>query len=128
MDGQEPGTGQEVSDWILRISDWPFRRYTTGNIDLVFRPCEFHEYQDVLDMVSKQATRDRHVGWFDQYARLEGEMNVRDIVVGVVNGSIVAAALTYVKNNQSYVHDDIPWPPTIGDDVAGITCICIAGL
>lgn len=128
MDGQEPGTGQEVSDWILRISDWPSRRYTTGNIDLVFRLCEFHEYQDVLDMVSKQATRDGRVGWFDQYARLEGEMNVRDIVVGVANGSIVAAALTYVKNNQSYVHDDIPWPTTIGDDVAGITCICIAGL
>jgi GNAT superfamily N-acetyltransferase len=128
MDGQGPGTGQEVSDWILRISDWPSQRYASSTAGLEFRPCEFYEYQEVLDMVGKQATRDGYVGWFDQYARLEGEMNIRDIVVGIADGTIIAAALTYVKNNQSYVHDDIPWPTAIGDDVAGITCICITGM
>lgn len=127
MDGQEPGTGQEVSDWILGISDWPFQRTLTSTTSLIFRPCEFHEYQEVLDMVSKQATRNGHVGWFDQYARLEGEMNIRDIVVGIADGTIIASALTYVRNNQSYVLDDIPWPAVIGGDVGGITCICITG-
>lgn len=127
MDQQGPGTGQEVCDWLLRISEWlpgPFP--TTAG--LAFRPCELSEFDHVLDMVETEYARNDNVGWYDQYAKLANTMNVRDIVIGMENGTVIAAALTFVKNTGSPVAEDIPWPAAIGDDVGGVTCICITGM
>jgi len=121
----EPGTGQEACDWLLRFDDWP----ATGVMPsgLTFRPCDFHEFEMVLEMVEQDSKRKDNVGWYDQYAKLAGSMNIRDIVLGLEGDRIVATALTYVKKTGSPVAEDLPWAATIGDDVGGVTCICILG-
>lgn len=126
MDQQGPGAGQEVCDWLLRFADWSVRPLPII-AGLAFRACELSEFDRVLDMVEGESARGDNVGWYDQYAKLANTMNVRDIVIGVENEAIVAAALTYVKNTGSPVAEDIPWPSAIGEDVGGVTCICIAG-
>lgn len=121
----EPGTGQEACDWFLRFDDWP----ATGPMPsgLVFRPCEFNEFDTVLSMVSRESRQKNNLGWYDQYAKLADTMNVRDIILGLEGETIVAIALTYTKNNGSPAVDDLPWASTIADDVGGVTCICITG-
>ncbi|KAK0739798.1 hypothetical protein B0T21DRAFT_410124 [Apiosordaria backusii] len=117
---------QEATDWLLKFDNWP----TTGLLPsgLVFRPCEFHEFDMVLALVGAESKRRNNVGWYDQYAKLANSMNIQDIVIGLnEGGSIVAAALTYVKNTGSPAAEDLPWANTIADDVGGVTCICIAG-
>ncbi|KAK3377997.1 hypothetical protein B0H63DRAFT_397624 [Podospora didyma] len=118
------GTGQEVCDWLLRFEDWP----ATGLMPsgLTFRPCEFSEFDMVLEMVESVSKRKDNVGWYDLYAKLANTMNIRDIVVGIEEGAIVAIALTYVKNTGSPAAEDLPWAGMIGDDVGGVTCVCIA--
>ncbi|OIW29533.1 hypothetical protein CONLIGDRAFT_332240 [Coniochaeta ligniaria NRRL 30616] len=124
MDQQGPGAGQEVCDWLLRINDWlPRPLPATGGLE--FRVCELPEFDRVLDMVERESARNDNVGWYDQYAKLANTMNVRDIVIGIEDETVVAAALTFVKNTGSPVAEDIPWPSAIGDDVGGVTCICI---
>ncbi|KAK5654857.1 hypothetical protein OQA88_6893 [Cercophora sp. LCS_1] len=80
----------------------------------------------VLNIISRESGRKENLGWYDQYAKLADTINVRDIVLGFEGDTIVAAAITYFKNNGSPVGDDLPWATTIGDDVGGVTCICIA--
>lgn len=126
MNRQGPGEGQEVCDWMLRMSDWPTRRIPAA-AGLSFRPCELAEFDSVLDLVERESTRNDHVGWYDQYAKLANTMHVRDIIVGVENETIVAAALTHVRLTGSPVAEDIAWPAVIGEDVGGVTCICITG-
>lgn len=120
-----PGSGQEVCDWLLKFKDWP----ATGLMPspLVFRQCEFTEFTMVLEFVERESRRKDNVGWYDQYARLANTMNIRDIVIGLENGAIVAAALTYARNTGSSVAEDLPWASTIADDAGGVTCICING-
>ncbi|KAK0659446.1 hypothetical protein QBC41DRAFT_47288 [Cercophora samala] len=120
-----PGTGQEACDWLLKFKDWPIP--TVLPPGPVFRQCEFHEFDMVLALVGAESRRSDNVGWYDQYAKLANSMNIRDIVVGVnEGGTMVAAALTYVKNTGSPVAEDLPWTNMIGDDVGGVTCVCIA--
>lgn len=126
MDQQGPGRGQEVCDWLLRISDW-LPGPSPAAAGLAFRACELSEFDRVLDLVERESARNDNAGWYDQYAKLANTMNVRDIVVGIDDGTVTAAALTFVKNTGSPVAEDIPWPAAIGDDVGGVTCICITG-
>ncbi|KAB5575719.1 hypothetical protein GE09DRAFT_601907 [Coniochaeta sp. 2T2.1] len=127
MDQTGPGTGQEVCDWILRFSDWlPRQLPTSTNTGTVFRRCESSELESAVAVVERESARNDNVGWYDQYAKLASSKFIRDIVIGIENGSVVATALTYVKNTESPVGEDIPWPAAIGDDVGGVTCICIA--
>lgn len=125
MDQQGPGAGQEVCDWILRMSDWPSRQMPPP-AGIVFRPCEFTEFDSVLEMVAREATGDDNVGWYDQYAKMADTIHIRDIIVGIENQIIVAAALTFVPGTP--VAEDIPWPRAIGNDVGGVTCVCITGM
>ncbi|KAK0727203.1 hypothetical protein B0T26DRAFT_639157 [Lasiosphaeria miniovina] len=118
-----PGSGQEVCDWFLRLEDWPATGYMPPG--LVFRPCEFSEFDAVLEIVEKESRKKTNVGWYDQYAKLAGTMNIRDIVIGLEGGAIVATALTYAKNTGSPVAEDLPWASTISDDTGGVTCVCI---
>jgi hypothetical protein len=127
MDQQGPGTGQEICDWIVRFSDWPTGRFPT-TAGLAFRPCELSEFDNVLDIVERESARNDNVGWYDQYAKLANTMHVRDIIIGIENETIIAAALTYVKNTGSPVAEDIPWAGTLGHDVGGVTCVCITGM
>lgn len=122
----EPGTGQEACDWFLRFEDWPATVQMPPGLS--FRPCDFHEFDMVLNIISQESRRKDNLGWYDQYAKLADTMNVRDIVLGFEGDTIVATAITYFKNNGSPVGDDLPWAATIGDDVGGVTCICITGM
>lgn len=121
----EPGTGQEACDWLLKFEDWPAPDFMPSG--LTFRPCEFSEFDMVLEMVERDSKRKDNVGWYDQYAKLANTMNIRDIILGLEGGRIVATALTYVKKTGSPVAEDLPWAATIADDVGGVTCICILG-
>jgi hypothetical protein len=94
---------------------------------IVFRPCEFNEFDMVLSIVSRESKQKGNLGWYDQYAKLADSMNVRDIILGLEGETIVAIAITYSKNNGSPAVDDLPWASTIADDVGGVTCICIRG-
>ncbi|KAK4167995.1 hypothetical protein QBC43DRAFT_341799 [Cladorrhinum sp. PSN259] len=116
------GSGREVCDWLLRFEDW--RHTGLSASGLSFRMCDFHEFDKVLQLVDSMSNEDT-VGWSDQYAKVANTMNVRDIVIGLDGNNIVAAAMTYVKNTGSLVEEDLPWARTIGDDVGGVTCICI---
>ncbi len=121
-----PGSGQEVCDWLLKFKDWP----ATGPMPsrLSFRPCELTEFDAVLAFVEKESRRkDGMMGWYDQYAKLANTMNVRDIVLGFEDGVIIAAALTYTNNTGSTVAEDLPWASSIGNDVGGVTCVCVSG-
>ncbi|KAH8881536.1 hypothetical protein GQ53DRAFT_667793 [Thozetella sp. PMI_491] len=120
---QIPGMGQEACDWLLRFEDWPLAGVLSSEIQ--FRPCEFDEFETVLKIVDRESRKKDCVGWFDQYAKLANTMNVRDIIVAIEGGTIVATALTYMRNTGSAVFDDLPWGNTISDDVGGVTCICI---
>ncbi|EAQ85923.1 hypothetical protein CHGG_07176 [Chaetomium globosum CBS 148.51] len=84
---------------------------------LSFVPCEFAEFDMVLEFVEKESMKKDTMGWYDQYAKLANTMNIQDIVLGLEGGTIIAAALTYVKNTGSPAADDLPWASTIADDV-----------
>ena len=120
-----PGSGQEICDWFLKFKDWP----ATGPMPshLTFRPCEFAEFDMVLAFVEKEAKKKDNMGWYDQYAKLANTMNIRDIVLGLEEGVIIAVALTYAKNTGSSVAEDLPWASAIADDAGGVTCICVSG-
>lgn len=120
-----PGAGQETTDWLLVFDDWP----TTTLMDskLKFRSCEFSEYHMVMEIVERESRDKDNMGWYDQYAKLEGTMNIEDIVLGLEGQTIMAVALTYVKNTGSPVFEDLPWAGMISDDVGGVTCVCISG-
>jgi len=92
---------------------------------LLFRPCEFHEFEMVLGIISRESKKKDYLGWYDQYAKLADTMNIRDIILGLEGDTIVAIAITYSKNNGSPTVEDLPWADTLGDDVGGVTCICI---
>lgn len=120
-----PGTGEEVCDWLLVFEDWSTT--TMLNPELTFRSCQFSEYHMVMEIVERESRDKDNMGWYDQYAKLEGTMNIEDIVLGLEGQTIVAVALTYVKNTGSPVFEDLPWAGMISDDVGGVTCICISG-
>jgi hypothetical protein len=95
---------------------------------LTFRPCEFTEFDMVLDFVEKESLKKDTMGWYDQYAKLANTMNIQDIVLGLEGDAIIAVALTYVRNTGSPAADDLPWASTIADDVGGVTCVCVSGM
>ncbi|KAF3804424.1 hypothetical protein GCG54_00000778 [Colletotrichum gloeosporioides] len=115
--------GQEVSDWLLRFDDMPATSLSSAG--LTFRRCDFMEFHQVLQIVDRDAIRKGNMGWYDQYARLDGTPNIEDVVIGLEGETIVAVALTYIPNTGSPTEDDLPWAKTIGADVGGVTCICI---
>lgn len=129
-----PGRGQEVCDWLLRFSDYP-ERYSTPSSSssagsakaLVFRPCEPREFEQVLDLVDAESARNDNMGWCDLYRPLMDAFGLRDVMVGVAGGDVFACALTYVPRSESPACRDLPWAGFIGDDIGGVTCICIAG-
>ncbi|KAL2129134.1 hypothetical protein VTI74DRAFT_8182 [Chaetomium olivicolor] len=119
-----PGTGREVCDWLLKFKDWPAAGLMPSRV--AFRPCEFAEFDAVLDFVDGESRKKDQMGWYDQYAKLAGTINIRDIILGLEEGVIIAVALTYSTTAGSPVAEDLPWASTIAEDVGGVTCICVS--
>ncbi|SPQ21102.1 03469cb1-da1d-4f8d-a163-585da6649163 [Thermothielavioides terrestris] len=111
-----PGSGQEVCDWILEFKDWPATGRPPSGI--TFRPCEFTEFDLVLNFAEKVSMERDSMGWYDQYAKLANTMNIRDIILGLEGNTIVAAALTYIKNTGNPVAEDLPWASTIAGETS----------
>lgn len=118
-----PGQGQVIYDLVLDFADWRYR--PEGPLTVKFRLCSQDDMVKVLAMVEQASTRQGKMGWFDQYSCLMNGPNVKDIVLGIENDIIVAAALTYTPSCGSPIASNLPWAGRIGNDVGGVTCICI---
>jgi hypothetical protein len=70
------------------------------------RLCVQEDVDKVLALVDKTAMR---LGWFDRYSSLMNGLNVKDIVIGVKNNVIVAAAITYTPLYSSQITSNLPW-------------------
>ncbi|KAI1823350.1 hypothetical protein F4861DRAFT_540105 [Xylaria intraflava] len=126
MDGRGPGRGQYICDWLLKIKDWPEERTPAKSPELVFRPANFDDFQPVLDFVEQETIRNDYTGWYDQYMNVAHDGRLNDIILGLNRSRIIAAALVYTPHDGSPLALDIPWARTIGHDVGGVSCICIA--
>ena len=119
-----PGQGQAVYDLVLDFTDW--RYVVPASLPIPqFRLCAQEDMVKVLAMVEQACIRQAKMGWFDQYSSLMNGPNVKDIVLGVEEGIIVAAALTYTPSCGSPIASNLPWAGRIGNDVGGVACICI---
>jgi GNAT superfamily N-acetyltransferase len=122
LDREYSGQGQPVYDMLLDFASWNYAIFESG---AMFRNCTQNDMARVLEIVEAEIAQEHKMGWFDQYSRLIGDVNVKDVVVAVERGSIVAVALTYTPSCCSPISLDLPWAGQIGDDVGGVTCICI---
>lgn len=100
-----------------------------GTGEVRFRSAMQDDMRDVLEIVDTAAKKIGKMGWFDQYAALMNGTNVKDVVLGVdvVRRRIAAVALTYTPSCGTQVLANLPWAGRMGDDVGGVTCICIPG-
>ncbi len=90
-----------------------------------FRLCTQEDMVQVLEIAEKTSSGQVKMGWFDQYLSLMNGPNVKDVVLGIEDSIIVAAALTYTPSCGSQIASNLPWAGLIGNDVGGVTCICI---
>lgn len=125
LDREVPGQGQEICDLVLNFTDW---RYTEpiASSSPQFRLCSQEDMVKVLAIVEQVSIRQAKMGWFDQYSSLMNGPNVKDIILGVEDGIIIAAALSYIPGCGSSIASNLPWAGQIGNDVGGVTCICIS--
>ncbi|KAJ2987733.1 hypothetical protein NUW58_g4340 [Xylaria curta] len=126
MDRLGPGRGQYICDWLLKIEDWPNGGLSTAPLGLLFRPATFDDFQSVVGFIENETARKDYTGWYDQYMNLAQDGRLNDIILGLDRSRIVAAALVYTPHDGSPLALDLPWARTIGPDVGGVTCICIA--
>jgi len=120
----KPGQGQPIYDLVLDFQKWRNVPYESA-AHIVFRNCTQEDMGKVLAMVEEVSTRRGSMGWFDQYSSLMNGPNVKDIVLGIGQGAIIATALTYTPSCGSQIATNLPWAGRIGHDVGGVTCICI---
>ncbi|KAL7625493.1 hypothetical protein AAE478_004713 [Parahypoxylon ruwenzoriense] len=126
MDGQAPGHGQDICDWILKVDDWPSGGLSAASPGLAFRQGTFDDLDSIANFVEKESARKDYTGWYDQYMSLAYDGRISDVVLGLEHSEIVATALIYTPPEASSLAQDLPWARTIGSDVGGVTCICIA--
>lgn len=128
MDRDRPGQGRAVYDLVWRIPENASLTITATQIpELHFRACTRQDMTKVLVMVEEVSLREAQMGWFDQYSSLMNDPNIKDVMLGFVGETLVAAALTYTPDCGSAIALNLPWAGRIGHDVGGITCICISG-
>ncbi|KAF5006402.1 hypothetical protein FDECE_7218 [Fusarium decemcellulare] len=120
-----PGNGRPVSDWFLRFADSPVPDLASAGLS--FRSCKLADTQKIIDMANKESEKKFGFGWYDQYAKTIDSCYMSDVIVGLEGDNLVAAAITYFPNNGSPCAADIPWPIAIGQDIGGVSCICIKG-
>ncbi|KAI0434670.1 hypothetical protein F5Y09DRAFT_214972 [Xylaria sp. FL1042] len=126
MDRLGPGRGQYICDWLLKIEDWPTGGLLTVPPTLAFRQATFDDFQSVSDFIENETARKDYTGWYDQYRNLAHDGRLNDIILGLDRSRIIATALVYTPHDGSPLALDLPWARTIGPDVGGVTCICIA--
>lgn len=114
-----------IYDLILDIKDWNMPADLRPTKDLTFRRCVQADMDRVLVLVEKSAAKQSKIGWFDQYSSLMNGPNVKDVMLGIENGTIIAVALTYTPSCGSQIASNLPWAGRIGTDIGGLTCICI---
>jgi GNAT superfamily N-acetyltransferase len=117
--------GRIVGDWVLRFSDLPTLNLASAG--LTFRPCTFGDYQKVIDMIDRESERKRCYGWYDLYAKVLDTVHMEDVLLGFEGTTLVATAITYVPKEGSRAAEELPWAGTIGEDIGGVTCVCIKG-
>jgi len=126
LDKGSPGQGQIVHDMILDFTDWRYTEQQQKQSSTNFRPCTQEDMIRVLEIVETTCARQAKMGWYDQYLSLMNGPNVKDVVLGIEHGTIVAIALTYTPSCGSQIASNLPWAGRIGNDVGGVTCICIS--
>ncbi|KAI1117323.1 hypothetical protein F5Y14DRAFT_439427 [Nemania sp. NC0429] len=126
MDRLGPGRGQYICDWLLKVEDWPHGVFSTIPAGPVFRQATMEDFQPVSDFVETETARKDYTGWYDQYMNVAHDGRLNDIILGLDRSQIIAAALIYTPHDGSPLALDLPWARTIGPDVGGVTCICIA--
>ena len=80
----------------------------------------------VIEIGEDTSAKQAKMGWFDQYTSMMNGPNVKDIILAVADNVVVATALTYTPSCGSPIPSNLPWAGRIGDDVGGVTCICIS--
>ncbi|KAG8351511.1 hypothetical protein FVEN_g10460 [Fusarium venenatum] len=118
-----PGHGRLVIDWLLRFSNSPVPDLASAG--LTFRPCQLSDYQQVIEIATKESQKRHGFGWYDQYAKTMDSSYMNDMVVGLEGDNLVAAAITYFPNDGSPCGTDIPWPAAIEQNIGGVSCVCI---
>lgn len=125
-----PGPEDEsvlVADWILQFAGLSGIALPVPG--LKFRQCSMADKEQVLDMKDRPpATSNHGFGWYSQYEQMLRSEYIGDIVVGFTNtGTMVATAITYIPGQPSPAANDIPWPGSLGNNLGGVTCICVRG-
>ena len=126
LDETAPGRGRVLADWILMFSALP--QVSLASAGLNFRPCELADAHRVIGMVSQESEKKMTFGWYDQYAKIIDSTNMSDIIIGFEGSTLVATAITYTPSSQSPAARDIPWAGALGENIGGVTCICIKGI
>ena len=118
-----PGQGQAIYDLVLDFELWG---YVQGDSPVPeFRLCTQEDMAEVLAMVEEVSIKQGKMGWFDQYSSLMNGPNVKDVVLALDRGKIIATALTYTPSCGSQIASNLPWASRVGHDTGGVTCICI---
>lgn len=120
------GRSQDLTDLLLKFERWSNQNCCPTKNELQFRKCTHKDIPQVLKLVKKFACTHMQIGWYDQYLSLENGPNVGDVVLAIESNNIIATAITYTASCRTQVALNLPWAATIGDHVAGITCMCLA--
>jgi GNAT superfamily N-acetyltransferase len=124
LDKENPGQGQLIYDLILDLSIW--KHFVDSSSKMTFKQCSHEDMMKVIEIVEDTSSKQAKMGWFDQYTSMMNGPNVKDVVLAVVDKNVVAAALTYTPSCGSPIPSNLPWAGRIGDNVGGVTCICVS--
>lgn len=125
LDKDEPGKGLIMCDMLLEFTDWKFLEGPLPSTNTKFQICTQEDMHQVLAMVDRFSKQHDKIGWSDQYSSMRNATDVKDIVLGIDNGNIVASAIVYTPSCGSQVASNLPWAGKIGNNVGGIACICV---
>ncbi|KAH6712146.1 hypothetical protein BKA61DRAFT_691844 [Leptodontidium sp. MPI-SDFR-AT-0119] len=117
--------GRIVHDLILTFAEWRYKEDTYPPTTPSYRPCTQADMDQVLELVEGFCFEQAKMGWFGQYMSLMNGPNVKDVVLGFADNAMVATALTYTPSCGSQISSNLPWAGQIGNDVGGVTCICV---
>jgi hypothetical protein len=121
---ESPGQGQVIYDLILDFAKWRYSEDSSSQT--IFKLCAQEDMMKVIEIVEDTSAKQAKMGWFDQYTSLMNGPNVKDIVLALVDNIVVATALTYTPSCGSPIPSNLPWAGRIGDNVGGVTCICVS--
>jgi hypothetical protein len=103
---------------ILEFAQWRYED-RSPQASPSFRLCAEEDIERVLDFVETTCARQEKMGWYDQYLSITKGPNVKDVVLGIENNSIIAVALTYTPSSGSLIASNLPWAGRIGNNVGG---------